>query len=33
MWQANATNEMKGIKSLGANSVEIVFPFYIAGPQ
>ena len=28
----NATNEMKGIKSLGANSVEIVFPFYVAEP-
>ncbi|MGD0394449.1 MAG: pentapeptide repeat-containing protein [Acidimicrobiales bacterium] len=31
-WQANAMNEMKGIKSLGANSVEIVFPFYALGP-
>ena len=33
VWQANATNEMKGIKSLGANSVEIVFPFYVAEPS
>jgi uncharacterized protein YjbI with pentapeptide repeats len=31
-WQANATNEMQGIKSLGANSVGIVFPFYATGP-
>ena len=30
-WQANATNEMQGIRSLGANSVEIVFPFYALG--
>jgi hypothetical protein len=27
-WQADATNEMKGIKSLDANAVAIAFPFY-----
>ncbi|MGD0391477.1 MAG: hypothetical protein ABSC41_02420 [Acidimicrobiales bacterium] len=27
-WQTNATNEMKGIKSLHANAVAIAFPFY-----
>lgn len=31
VWQANATNEMEGIKSLGANSVAIAFPFYTTG--
>ena len=31
VWQANATNEMRGIKSLGANSVAIAFPFYTTG--
>ncbi len=31
-WQQNATNEMQGIKSLGANSVSIAFPFYMTGP-
>jgi hypothetical protein len=31
VWQANATNEMNGIKSLGANSVAIAFPFYTTG--
>ncbi|MGD0394633.1 MAG: hypothetical protein ABSC41_18545 [Acidimicrobiales bacterium] len=30
-WVANATNEMKSIKSLGANSVAIDFPFYTTG--
>ncbi|MGD0394636.1 MAG: pentapeptide repeat-containing protein [Acidimicrobiales bacterium] len=33
VWQANATNEMKGIKSLGANTVQIVFPFYTTAPN
>ncbi len=32
LWQQNAVNEMRGIKSLGANSVSIAFPFYVAGP-
>ncbi len=27
-WQADATNEMRGIKSLDANAVAIAFPFY-----
>ena len=27
-WQADAKNEMKGIKSLGANAVAIAFPFF-----
>ena len=27
-WQTNATNEMKGINSLHANAIAIVFPFY-----
>ena len=27
-WKTDATNEMKGIKSLDANSVAIAFPFY-----
>ncbi len=31
VWQTYATNEMKGIKSLGANAVAIAFPFYTAG--
>ena len=31
-WQQEATNEMRGIKSLGANSVSIAFPFYVTGP-
>jgi hypothetical protein len=31
-WQQNATNEMRGIKSLGANSVSIAFPFYTTSP-
>lgn len=31
VWQSEATNEMQGIKSLGANSVGIAFPFYTAG--
>lgn len=30
-WQANANNETAGIKSLGANSIAIAFPFYTAG--
>ena len=33
VWQSNATNEMRSIKSLGANSVEIVFPFYTTAPN
>jgi uncharacterized protein YjbI with pentapeptide repeats len=32
VWQQYATNEMRGIKSLGANNVDIVFPFYTSGP-
>ena len=32
LWQQYATNEMRGIKSLGANNVDIVFPFYTTGP-
>ena len=31
-WQQNAVNEMRGIKSLGANSVSIAFPFYTTSP-
>lgn len=31
VWQAEATNQMKSIKSLGANSVAIAFPFYTTG--
>lgn len=31
-WQTNATNEMEGIKSLGANSVAITFPFFTPTP-
>ncbi len=30
-WHENAVNQMKGIKSLGANAVAIAFPFYTAG--
>ena len=31
-WQTNATNEMKGVKSLGANSVAITIPFFTPSP-
>lgn len=31
VWQAEANNQMKSIKSLGANSVAIAFPFYTTG--
>jgi hypothetical protein len=31
VWQAEAANEMQGIKSLGANSVAIAYPFYTTG--
>ncbi len=31
VWHTNAVNEMKGIKSLGANAVAIAFPFYTTG--
>jgi uncharacterized protein YjbI with pentapeptide repeats len=31
-WQTNATNEMASIKSLGANSVGITFPFFTPSP-
>ncbi len=30
-WKTNATNEMKGIKSLDANAVAIAYPFYTSG--
>ena len=29
-WQSEANNEVSGIKSLGANSIAIAFPFYTA---
>ncbi len=31
VWQAEANNQMTSVKSLGANSVAIAFPFYTTG--